>query len=206
MKDIWHLMDMVKVSSRHGLAREYSMRLRDAIFIVDEDDKRGVLQYLARKRISWEDQLARKPKWILRRVRRVVPPPEELYQSVENVFNSLGPLLCNTTQQPLFDAVAWKSARQVLSAIRAGHVSDPPGVSFYFKMGVDQNGLPMYRCCRGTNSVEGGIHQNVIRKFGSFGASHHLADCMLADYRLRHNMDVGSNFYLNDCEKITRLI
>ena len=57
-------------------------------------------------------------------------------------------------------------------------------------MGVDKNNLPMYRCSRGTNSLEGGVHQNIIRKFGSFGAGPHMTDCMLADYRLRHNIDV----------------
>ena len=80
---------------------------------------------------------------------------------------------------------------------RAGHVSDPPGFLFYFEMGKDKLGLSIYRCSRGTkvNSVEDGIHQNIIRKFGSFGACPHLADCALADYRLRHNIDVGNLLY-----------
>ncbi|KAG2203816.1 hypothetical protein INT45_001097, partial [Circinella minor] len=59
-------------------------------------------------------------------------------------------------------------------------------------MGNDRDGLPLYRCCRGTNSLEGGIYQNVIHKFGSFGASPALADGVLADYQLRHNIDVGT--------------
>lgn len=181
------------MSPRHGLSREYSRRLRDAIFIVDEDDKCRVVQYLSTKGITWEEQLVRKPSWVLRRVKRVVPPPEELYGTVQRLFAAYGNLKCAKTDLPLFDQVAWKMADRVLVAIRAGHISDPPGVSFYFQMGVDQNHLPMYRCCRGTNSVEGGIHQNIIRKFGSFGATPHLADCMMADYRLRHNIDVSRN-------------
>lgn len=62
-------------------------------------------------------------------------------------------------------------------------------------MRKDRDGLPLYRCCRGTNSLEGGIHQNIIRKFGSFGASPELTDAVLADYRLRHNIDVGAIIY-----------
>ncbi|KAI7887971.1 uncharacterized protein EV154DRAFT_325273 [Mucor mucedo] len=37
-----------------------------------------------------------------------------------------------------------------------------------------------------------GVHQNIIRKFASFNAGPALTDCALADYRLRHNMTVGS--------------
>ena len=106
------------------------------------------------------------------------------------MFETYGPLKCARTGRPLFDNEAWKQSKNVLSSIHEGHVSDPPGYSFYFKMGQDRDGLILYRCCRGTNSLEGGIHQNVIRKFGSFGASPALADAVLADYRLRHNIDV----------------
>ena len=93
----------------------------------------------------------------------------------------------------MFDNEAWKQSKNVLRTIHEGHVSDPPEFSFYFKMGNDRDGLPLYRCCRGTNSLEGGIHQNVIHKFGSFGASPALADGVLADYQLRHNIDVCIN-------------
>ncbi|KAG2216107.1 hypothetical protein INT45_001911 [Circinella minor] len=44
----------------------------------------------------------------------------------------------------------------------------------------------------GISTSQGGIHQNVIRKFGSFGASPALADAVLADYRLHHNINVGT--------------
>ncbi|KAG2215456.1 hypothetical protein INT45_014292 [Circinella minor] len=30
---------------------------------------------------------------------------------------------------------------------------------------------------RGTNSLEGGVHQNTIRKLGSFGTRPHMTDC-----------------------------
>ena len=39
--------------------------------------------------------------------------------------------------------------------------------------------------------MEGGVHQNIIRKFASYGVSPNFADCALADYRLRHNLDVS---------------
>ena len=36
------------------------------------------------------------------------------------------------------------------------------------------------------------MHQNLIRKSGFFGAGLELANAMLTEYRLRHNLDVGS--------------
>lgn len=84
-------------------------------------------------------------------------------------------------------------ALSVLKTVELGHASDPPGVQLYFKTGrKDKFGLTLYRCVRGTNSLEGGVHQNLIRKFGSFGAGPELADAMLTEYRLRHNIDVGT--------------
>ncbi|KAF7720604.1 hypothetical protein EC973_007053, partial [Apophysomyces ossiformis] len=191
-KDIFHLMDMVKVPKRHGLAKEFSRRLRDAIFVVDSEDRRLLETYLAAKNITWNYMLSTKPSWVLRRVKRVVPPPEELLPVVDNLFKEYGPLICSRTGIPLFDQEAWRQASHVLEAIRLGHVSDPSGYSLYFKIGHDENQLPLYRCSRGTNTLEGGVHQNIIRKFMSFGAGPHLTDSVLADYRLRHNIDVGT--------------
>lgn len=99
---------------------------------------------------------------------------------------------CARTGRPLFDNEAWKQSKNVLKSIHEGHVSDPPGFSFYYLMGKDRDGLPLYRCSRGTNSLEGGVHQNIIRKFGWFDASPQLADAALPVYRLRHNIDVSS--------------
>ena len=58
--------------------------------------------------------------------------------------------------------------------------------------------LTLYRCVRGTNSLQGGVHQNLIRKFGSFGAGPELANAMLTEYRLRHNIDEGT---VNRCSR-----
>ncbi|KAI9249771.1 hypothetical protein BDA99DRAFT_217405 [Phascolomyces articulosus] len=191
LKDIFHLMDMIKVSKRHGLAKEFARRLRDAIFIVDPEDKDRIKTYLESNGLTWNYMMTKNPAWVLRRCKRYVPKPEELYAAVQNLFAEYGELRCIRSNRPLFDQVAWQQARRVLEAIRFGEVSDPPDISLYFQTGVDRNGFPLYRCSRGTNSLEGGVHQNIIRKFSTFGAGPHLTDCALADYRLRHNINVG---------------
>ena len=190
LKDIFHLMDMIKVPKKHVLAKEFKRRFRDAIFVANSEDRDRIERHLRTIGCSWDYMLTKNPAWILRRCRRTVPQPEDLYPVVQNLFAEYAPLECSITKKPLFDHETWKQARNVLKAIRMGEVSDPPEIPLYFEMGVDKNNLPMYRCSRGTNSLEGGVHQNIIRKFGSFGAGPHMTDCMLADYRLRHNIDV----------------
>ncbi|KAI9488288.1 hypothetical protein BDB00DRAFT_877589 [Zychaea mexicana] len=192
LKDIFHLMDIIKVSKKHGLSKIFSRAFRDALFIIDKSDKEKVKKVLAKQGTTWNKKLGENPNWIFRRVRRVVPPPEELYPTVKKLFETYGPLICARTGRPLFDYDNWRQAKNVLTIIHQGHVSDPPGIPFYFVKGKDKDGLTLYRCTRGTNSLEGGIHQNLIRSFGSFGASVELVESALADYRLRHNTNAGS--------------
>ena len=133
-------------------------------------------------------------RWIWKRVKRNVASPDILLPALKALFFSFGPLKCSKSGRTLFDKLAWKQAANVLKTVHLGHASDPPGVQlFYYKVGKkDRYGLDLYRCIRGTNSLEGGVHQNLIRKFGSFGAGPKLADAMLVEYRLRHNLDVGT--------------
>lgn len=70
LKYVFHLMDQIKVPRRHGLANDFSHKLRDALFIVDEDDKRRVEAVLEQKETTWDDKLIKNPGWIFRRVKR----------------------------------------------------------------------------------------------------------------------------------------
>ncbi|KAG2229055.1 hypothetical protein INT48_002736 [Thamnidium elegans] len=86
-----------------------------------------------------------------------------------------------------------KKCKAVLKEIEAGHVSDPAGMSLYRQIKTDKDGLPIHRCLQGTSSVEGGVHQNIIRKFVFFNSSPELANYALAEYSLRHNTEVSNN-------------
>ena len=113
----------------------------------------------------------RRKAWINERIRRVVPPPSTILQDVYNLLITFGPLKCTSSNHPLFDTQAWKDARNLLQLIGKGYLSDPPGVSLYIFRRRDENGLAVYHCLRGTNSLEGGVHQNLKRHFGAFNAS-----------------------------------
>ena len=54
LKDIFHLMDMVKVPKHHGVAKEFNARFRDTIFVVDEEDRRRVERYLEGQDVTFQ--------------------------------------------------------------------------------------------------------------------------------------------------------
>jgi hypothetical protein len=103
-----------------------------------------------------------------------------------------------TTGQPLFRKADYQIS--ILKHAAKGCFSDPPGIvqkikcshlivlgsQFYFQK-LHTYGLTEYRCVRGTNNVEGGVHQNILMAFSSFSASPELADALLAEFRHRHN-------------------
>ncbi|CEP08772.1 hypothetical protein, partial, partial [Parasitella parasitica] len=190
IKDAFHIMQMIRVSLKHGMSKDFARRFRDALFVVDPQDKKNVESYLASIGTNWNDYMVKNPDFILERVKRFIPPPDELYKSVKLLFDNYGNAICASSGKPLFNDDAWKDANAVLEEIRCGHVSDVKnGPPLYTELGYDTNNLMRYRCSRGTSSVEGSVHMNIVRKFASYNAGPRLTDAVLADYRLYHNIN-----------------
>jgi hypothetical protein len=129
-------------------------------------------------------------EWVWQRVKRFVPPPETLAPRVLEVIQKFGPLQDAVTGQPLFNNTSWEAARTVLENIQQGYYSDPPGFQLYSTRGEDTDGLTLYRCVRGTNNVEGGVHRNIIKRFGSYNASARFSTNLLRDYNVCRNLKV----------------
>ena len=189
--DIWHLFHQFNILLSHGLHQPFARALSAAIFLTDSNDKRAVEEVLSRKGISYESKLKSHPQWILSRVRRYVPPPEILFSRVAAVMKTYGPLKDATSGEPLFNGKCWDAVKNLLEHLQNEYYSDPPDVPLFYENGTDRNGLKLYRCCRGTNDVEGGVHQNLIRYFESFNVSPRRAINMILAYCVRHNMQVS---------------
>lgn len=87
---------------------------------------------------------------------RVIPPPDDLAGRFDLVHRIYGHLLDAKTKQPLLRAEAWEAAKRLRVHIKAGCLSDPPGVALYFEAGKDSaTGCSLFRCVRGTNDLEG---------------------------------------------------
>ncbi|KAI1787068.1 hypothetical protein LXA43DRAFT_1098652 [Ganoderma leucocontextum] len=186
--DIFHLHDQFPISKDHGLRRPFFRALSAALFISDAGDKAALEAVLHRSDLSYSSKLMSSPQWVLHRVRRYVPPPEVLLPRVTAVLKTFGPLKDAQTGLPLFNHAAWDVTKNILENIRLGYYSDPPGVQLYYEVGEDRHGLTLYRCCRGTNSVEGGVHQSLIHRFTSFNVSPRFAVNSLLYWAVCHNI------------------
>ena len=184
-------MNRIKTKKTHSLSKQFSRHLRDAFYILDKDDYSRVNKYLTDvKKTTWEAQVRYKSDWVWKRVRRYVPSPEHLYDRLKTLFDQMGGMTCSKSGEKLFSPLNYKEAANLLEAVKRGYFSDPPGIKLYFKIKSDKDGLPVFRCIRGTNSVEGGVHQKMRRRFGPFNASPEFADCLFVDFRIHHNLNV----------------
>ena len=81
----------------------------------------------------------------------------------------------------------------VLEAAHSGYLSDPEDISLYEQKDVDDDGLPLYRCLRGTNAVEG-MHSHINRFMAMYNGSPYLSHLYISTYRHHHKCNVGHDF------------
>jgi hypothetical protein len=192
LKDIWHVFNMFYISATHGLRKQFTRELRDAIFIPDEEDKTRINIWGSTQAPPRTYEILRNscPQWLQARCKHIIPPPNILYPLVANVFRTYGPLIDSDSKKPLFTPDNWKTAKNILELIKNGYLSDPPGIPLYTVIGLDKKagGLPIYRCACGTNSTEGGVHTHIRSRLPKFGASICHVQAALLDFTLRHNL------------------
>ncbi|PPR06280.1 hypothetical protein CVT24_000821 [Panaeolus cyanescens] len=196
IKDVFHVFNMLKISTSHGLRKEFARALRDALLVPVKEDRMRISAWAASLSppLTFEQLQATRPKWLWKRCRRVIPPPEIIYPLVQDLFLVYGPLKDSVTDLPLFNQRLWKTAKQILGLIQQGFLSDPYGVELYTPIALDgkANNLPIYRCARGTNATEGGVHTHLRPRLPSGGASVRHADACIHDFVLQHNLRVGT--------------
>ncbi|KAJ7158821.1 hypothetical protein C8R46DRAFT_1224735 [Mycena filopes] len=202
LKDPFHVFNQFYISVAHGLRVEFARALRDAMFIPDAADKARIVAWGLRQNPpqTWEFMVSQRSDWVWRRCKRIIPPPQQLHRDVSAVFHTFGPLKDATTGLPLFNSAAWTVAKNTLDLIHKGFLSDPPGIALYFQLGVDAKtvslpgfaGLPLYRCMRGTNNTEGGVHTHLRSRLPTSGAGIRHSNACLKEFVLRHNLLVGT--------------
>lgn len=150
----------------------YLRALCGAIFMCDAGDQARVKTVVEQKGRKWEHVIAFNFRYVVLRVRRHIPPPQQLYHRVKAVFDFFADQEDSEKHQPLFNKEAKKKAKLVLEAILRGELSDPPGAEWYVRktnqrgeVMVDRDGLWLYRCFRGTNLTES-MHQSLTTAFG----------------------------------------
>lgn len=200
LKDPFHVFKMLYIPRGHGLRFEFANALRDAIFIPNKDDRNRIETWATSLTppTTFEKLKQTSSKTLWKHCRRIIPPPELLYPLVRQTFDTFGPLQDAHSGQPLFNKATWHASKNILSLIRDGYLSDPPDISLYTQIGIDKafGGLPIYRCSRGTNQTEGGVHTQLRPRLPTSGASIRHVNACLLDFILRHNLLVRiANIY-----------
>jgi hypothetical protein len=193
----------------HSAFEAFCSDFSRAIFLRDKDDEANVCRVLKAKGVDWEYAQRAKSYVLNRRIRRLIPAPEIVVPRLQLLFDGYKNIICSSKQNQLeqqpgqvfFSKDAHDMAARLIDTARLGFLSDPVGVSLYYRMGIDKDGLTIYRTIRGTNSVEGGVHMTIRRVFGSLQASPELAECILANWILRRNCSVCliSSVHSNCC-------
>ncbi|KAI7855366.1 hypothetical protein BDC45DRAFT_506054 [Circinella umbellata] len=99
----WHALKRIEVPKKHGLRFKFQRVVTDVIMVMDKDDVNRVKAYLKKKNKDFDHIHRTRKSWLLSRVRRIIPLPEELFFPVRCVFVTFGPLKCITSRKPLFE-------------------------------------------------------------------------------------------------------
>lgn len=191
LKDVFHLLRMFDIPRGHALCGDFFRAVRDALLLLDAKDAAACAAYCESQNPPLPYQKMRESwsAWLAHRCKRVIAPPEIVYPRMHKVVTAYGPLKDAITGKPLIEKHQWKSVKRVLDLVYAGLVSDPPGVPLYAVTGCDTKaGLDLYRCFRGTNITEGGVHTHLRPHLPTSGASLEHVVASLHDFVLRHNL------------------
>lgn len=160
------------------------------MMVVNKDDLTAVEEVLKRQGMSYEEVEAKKQtEWtfFLQYCRRHVPAAEELERRLGRIFEVYAMLQDATTKEPLFRAKSRNVWTALLKHVRKGCFSDPEGLSLYFERRYNRQGLVLWRCIRGTNSIEG-YHKQKRDILSRTFASPKLLHLLLLEFNFRHNI------------------
>lgn len=194
LDDAFHFMDRLLrlLPKKHSAFKAFSHDFSEAIFIRDKSDVLAVQAVLKKYDIDWEYAKRAQAPALNRRIRRIIPDRKTLLKRLDLLFDAYADIQCSTKKSrgSFFSDEAKEMAKHLRETVRKGYLSDPSGISLYYLMGKDRDGLNIYRTVRGTNSVEGGVHMAIRRIFGSLQASPELAECLILNWILRRNKRV----------------
>lgn len=201
LADGWHLQDGIKKPRRHDILKLFSVSYQDALYAWDEKELKKLKVVMIEIDGLSEEEIERmmyyNVRFFQKCIERRILPPAILYYRVRAVFIVYGDVVDSTTGRPLFNDKAWKRANNVLKLILDGLISDPPGISLY-SIALHEDGSPktnkygfhILHCHRGTSGVEN-IHKNIHQIWSSWHMGVEMSDCLLREFRHRHNHNVS---------------
>ena len=167
--------------------------LRDALFVLNEDDVKARRAMMAAKGIVADDAAAaRTPKSYFskrNRARRLIVGRLELAVRVQLVFETFTGL-CDEPGGPLITDRVKDVHRKCMKHVWRGCLSDIPGLQMYRQRNVGKDGLPEYVTIRGTSQLEG-YHRWLRACISGSQLSPRLFKDLLAHFNYRWNIRSG---------------
>jgi hypothetical protein len=196
LDDAFHFMDRLLrlLPKKHSVFKDFAHQFSEAIFIRDKNDEDAVRAVIEKKGGKWDYMVRAKGAALNKRIRRFIPGPDVLVPRLQCLFNAYRNVKCPTAtgkKTNFFSDEAWKMAERLLATAQLGFLSDPLNVALYFVIGRDRDGLILYRCIRGTNSIEGGWHMTLRRMFGSLGSASDFGEALIILFAYRRNITVS---------------
>jgi len=110
------------------------------------------------------------------------------------LFKAYMEVYCSTKRgrwTKFFSDDALEMIKRLLATVACGFVSDIQGFKLYYIMGVDKDGLILYRKIRGISDIEGGFHMPIRRVFGSLRASPEMSEATIINWMVYQNQVVS---------------
>jgi len=167
-KDIFHAFHMLPIPVNHGSRPAFLRALRDHILRWDPVAQEKVDKVCRDHfNLTFDEMLARNPRFIAKRTPRHVPAPSILVPAIQHVYDMFEMAVDAKTGARLFTEQVKIKAAALLDLAHEGFLSDMNDVPMYERAGMDGYGLQKWKCLCGTNNVEGGPHGDIYRKFGA---------------------------------------
>lgn len=193
LADIFHLMDRAKLPMHHEYKALFFRSLRAAMFVMCKADVDDVKEVLQSKGESWDSKMAFDFGYITQRVRRIVPPPQVLYNRLKAVFDFFKDKVDSKKNTILFNKRNRERFESMLELVKKGYATDPTNLGMYVpktdnygRQMVDEDGLVLYRSLRGTSNLES-LHQYLTTSFGHTIAGPYYCDSLLTVLRHMYN-------------------
>ena len=194
---------------KHGAYAHFMSRLRDAIFMINNDDVAALKQVLkarwfkrrARRNPSVPDDELRAAvdkdveqrflenyAWFAHKVRRHIPEPKTLEKNLRDLADTFATVPDAKTEAQLFTPKTWSVFTETIAHVRKGCLSDRADMNYYYTTGTTAEGFPIYKFTRGTSALEG-YHHHLRMLFAQGCNSPRLAISLLRCFNYRWNIE-----------------
>jgi hypothetical protein len=177
------------ISKSHPLHWIFLTTFRDTLFEKDERDWKKMNDvYLEQYGKTAEEMLAENPDKVFKSLRRTIPQKDKLLPRMKELYAEFCKDIYQFDGIPLLNAEARKQFQALYKHIESGCLSDPPLHKLYVDTGrKSKEGLPIYRCIRGTSHIES-FHQHIEMRFQPWNAGPKHVDLVLLLIMHRFNI------------------